>query len=194
MVLSSKVSVRPGGVHGFCWFAAAPIAAGEMVWEKGTAHYNDVDVPKSTLLTWPAAERDHFMALAYQVSPGIYRGTDPSKAASISQEEANEYFVNHSCDGNCWYEGDDLLVAMKDIDEGEELVYDYALTESEPDWVLAEQCLCGKALCRGLVTGNDWKRADLQLKYGHHFTSYLLTQIREQQQQSIAAERAGAIV
>ena len=148
MVLSSKVVVRPGGVHGQCWFAAAPISAGEMVWEKGDVRYHDVDIPKETIATWPQDKRDTFMALAYQVRPGVYRGTDPALAGAIPEEEAWEYLVNHSCDGNTWYSGDDLLVAMRDIREGEELTYDYALTESDPDWVLAERCLCGAAACR----------------------------------------------
>ena len=225
MVLSSKVSVRAGGVHGRCWFAASPIRAGEMVWEKGDAVYHDIDIPKEQLLTWDEAARDRFMALAYQVRPGVYRGTDPALADTISEEEANEshshahthssypprplpslphllsshlpppllcvrYFVNHSCDGNCWYQGDDLLVAMRDIEEGEELVYDYALTEADPDWVLAPQCLCGKAACRGRVTGNDWQRADLQLQYADHFTSHILALIKASNKDSIEAERS----
>ena len=189
MVLSSKVSVREGGVHGRCWFAGAAIRAGEMVWEKGDAVYHDIDIPKEELLTWPQDKRDTFMALAYQVRPGVYRGTDPALADSISEEEAAEYFVNHSCDGNCWYRGDDLLVAMRDIEEGEELVYDYALTEADPDWTLAPQCRCGKEACRGLVTGNDWQRPDLQLKYADHFTQHILQLIKQHNQTSIEQER-----
>jgi len=177
MVLSKKVLVKPGGIHGWCWFAGEPIKAGEMIWEKGDMQYNDIDIPKETILSWPQQQQDKFMALAYQVRPGIYRGTDPAKAGQIPQEEQNEYYVNHSCDGNCWYEGDDLLVAMRDIAEGEELAYDYALTEGDSDWILAPQCLCGKDKCRGLVTGNDWKRLDLQQKYGQHFTPYIQDQI-----------------
>ena len=183
MVLSKKVVVRAGGVHGHCWFAGERISADEMIWEKGSQQYNDIDIPKSVIASWPAAQRDAFMALAYQVSPGVYRGTDPAKAGSISQEEANEYFVNHSCDGNCWYQGDDLLIAMRDIAAGEEIVYDYALTEADPDWTLAPVCLCGTATCRRQVTGNDWKLPELQRKYGQHFTPYVLDLIRQQQQQ-----------
>jgi len=34
-------------------------------------------------------------------------------------------------------QNDDLLIAKRDIKKGEELCYDYALTEGDPDWVLA---------------------------------------------------------
>ncbi len=104
-----------------------------------------------------------------------------SKAGAIPEAEQHEYYVNHCCDGNCWYEGDDRLVAMRDIRAGEELYYDYALTEADEDWTLAPACLCGTAACRGLVTGNDWKRPELQAKYGNHFTEYVLQLIKEQQ-------------
>ena len=187
MVLSASVDVRPGGVHGHCWFAREAIPAGAMVWEKGATDYNDVDLPKAEIMSWPADKRETFMALAYQVRPGVYRGTDPSKAGAIPQSEQNEYYVNHCCDGNCWYEGDDRLVAMRDIAAGEELYYDYALTEADEDWILAPKCLCGTAACRGLVTGNDWRRPELQAKYGDHFTEYILQLIKDdkakQQQQ-----------
>lgn len=182
MVLSEKVSARPGGIHGHCWFAGQPIKAGEHIWWKGDMQYNDIDIPKTTIDTWPQADQEKFMSLAYQVAPGIYRGTDPAKAGQIPQEEQNEYYVNHTCDGNCWYENDDLLVASRDIAVDEEIAYDYALTESDPDWILAPQCLCGKSICRGKVTGNDWKLPELRAKYGKHFTEHIVKMIEQEQQ------------
>jgi hypothetical protein len=104
MVLSRSVVVRPGGVHGHCWFAGEDIPAGAMIWEKGDMQYNDIDITKEELLTWEKDKRETFMALAYQVKPGVYRGTDPKKVGKIPQEEQNEYYVNHCCDGNCWYQ------------------------------------------------------------------------------------------
>jgi hypothetical protein len=34
-----------------------------------------------------------------------------------------ENFVNHSCDGNAWFIGDDKLVACRKIKKGEEIAY-----------------------------------------------------------------------
>jgi hypothetical protein len=36
------------------------------------------------------------------------------------------------------------------------------------------ECGCGTASCRGLVNGQDWRRADLQRRYGGYFSAYLL--------------------
>jgi SET domain-containing protein len=59
-------------------------------------------------------------------------------------------FVNHSCDPNC--ETDQIrrkmwIIAMRDIDPGEELTYDYNLYDSETED--DAPCACGTAICRG---------------------------------------------
>jgi len=35
-------------------------------------------------------------------------------------------------------------------------------------------CRCGAIACRGVVTGRDWQRPELQRKYGKYFAWYLL--------------------
>lgn len=62
---------------------------------------------------------------------------------------------------------------VRDIKCGEEICYDYALTECDPNWLLAEKCLCGQSACRGKVTGNDWKLPQLQQNYGNDITHIL---------------------
>ncbi len=52
-----------------------------------------------------------------------------------------------SCEPNVWFEDKDVIVAMRDIAKGEELFYDYALSESN-DFIQLD-CLCGSAQCRG---------------------------------------------
>lgn len=172
MVLSKKVRVSPGGIHGHCWFAGEDIKAGELIWWQGEQQYNDIDVPTAELNTWPQDKREKWLSLAYMVGPDTYRGSDPDK--EIPQDEINEYYVNHSCGGNCWYNGETELAAMTDIPAGAEICYDYALTECDPQWLLADRCLCGTSQCRQKVTGNDWQRTDLQQKYGRHFTTHIL--------------------
>ncbi|MCQ9617882.1 SET domain-containing protein-lysine N-methyltransferase [Paenalcaligenes niemegkensis] len=68
-------------------------------------------------------------------------------------------FINHSCEPNC--EGHEnaqgtrvYIVALRNIDEGEELLYDYALTiDDEITATLKSQyaCLCGAESCRGTM-------------------------------------------
>jgi hypothetical protein len=66
---------------------------------------------------------------------------------------------------------------MRDIKKGEEITYDYVLTEADPDWILADKCLCGAKNCRGQVTGNDWKIKELQQQYTNHFFPHVMKKI-----------------
>lgn len=58
---------------------------------------------------------------------------------------------NHSCEPNCGIRGLFDLVAMRNIKSGEELTWDYAMTE-DLDWkVPGGKCLCGSNRCRGKI-------------------------------------------
>jgi len=180
MVISDKVSVNEGGIHGYCWFAHSDIKKGETIWWLGDVEYNDITVSIAELEKWPSDKREKWLSLAYMCDENHYKGSDPNK--QIQKNEQNEYFVNHSCDGNAWYNGDNEIVAMRDIKTGEEITYDYALTECNPKWILAGKCLCGTKSCRGKVTGNDWKLPELQQKYGYHFLPHILKLIEKSKQ------------
>jgi hypothetical protein len=69
-----------------------------------------------------------------------------------------------------------MVVAMRDIRPGEELTYDYAMTDSDPR--LRMQCNCRSRNCRGLVTGDDWKIPSLQRKYGGYLSWHIREKIR----------------
>ena len=82
--------------------------------------------------------------------------------------------INHSCDPNVGFRGSMIYVAMRDIEAGEELSHDYAMERSD-DYSL--DCRCGSTLCRGKVTGEDWKLPELQARYGEYFSIYLRRKI-----------------
>jgi uncharacterized protein len=77
---------------------------------------------------------------------------------------------NHSCDPNIAVQGQIVFVALREIAAGEELRHDWATTD---DAVYAVECRCGAAACRGIITGKDWQRKDLQQKYRGLFSWYL---------------------
>ncbi len=79
-------------------------------------------------------------------------------------------FLNHSCEPNVGFGGNVLLVAMRDIESGEELTTDYAMFD---DYDGSMECCCGRPACRGRIDGRDWKRPDLQEKYRGYFSWYL---------------------
>jgi hypothetical protein len=96
-------------------------------------------------------------------------------ALSDDEYEAVMLFVNHSCEPNVGFAGNTVLVAMRNIDAGEELTTDYALFD---DYEGAMDCNCGRPCCRGRIDGRDWERQDLQEKYRGYFSWYLDRRIR----------------
>jgi uncharacterized protein len=83
--------------------------------------------------------------------------------------------VNHSCEPNGGMWGNFKIVAMRNIEPGEEITIDYAMVENNPGYKL--ECLCGNETCRGVVTGYDWKKKELQDKYKGYFTEYVTGKI-----------------
>jgi len=70
-------------------------------------------------------------------------------------------FTNHGCEPNVLsIDGDDTpeslsydMVAVRDIDIGEEILVDYATFEYECDGHQIDKCLCGSSKCRGNMRG-----------------------------------------
>jgi uncharacterized protein len=67
-------------------------------------------------------------------------------------------YINHSCDPNCEAVEDEdgriFIYALRDIPEGEELVYDYHFILDEPHNAANKKlypCRCGAAACRGTI-------------------------------------------
>ena len=87
--------------------------------------------------------------------------------------------INHSCDSNLWQGDEVTLLARRDIATGEELTVDYALCTAQSDWVLDSDCRCGAAVCRHIITGEDWKRREVQERYRGHFSPFLNRRIAE---------------
>ncbi len=105
-------------------------------------------------------------------------------------------FINHSCDANCGIKSSDTnspkneernhdddddnnracydVVALGDINHGEELSIDYETFEYEIS--AFEECQCGSINCRKTLGGYKKHGHFLQEKYGEHIASYLLKQ------------------
>jgi SET domain-containing protein len=83
-------------------------------------------------------------------------------------------FLNHSCEPNAGFAGNIVIIAMRDIEPGEEVTTDYALFD-DSDGQMA--CNCGTPSCRGTISGRDWQIPDLQRRYGSYFSWYLREKI-----------------
>jgi hypothetical protein len=67
-------------------------------------------------------------------------------------------------------------MARRPIVAGEEVTSDYATSTGVADFAMA--CSCGFSLCRGVITGEGWRRPELQARYGDHWILALLSRIR----------------
>ncbi len=98
---------------------------------------------------------------------------------SSPDDYEDSFFFNHSCSPNAGIKGQIFLVAMRDIRKDEEVTFDYAmcLHETEGAEPYRLECHCGKPNCRGIITDNDWKIPELQVKYDGWFSWYLQDKI-----------------
>lgn len=70
--------------------------------------------------------------------------------------------VNHSCAPNAGVVDDTRLVALRRIDAGEEIRFDYSTTISD-GWTMP--CRCGAAECRGVVSAFQLLSPALRQRY-----------------------------
>ena len=166
--LTHKARPVPTGQHGHGIVALDAILAGELV-----VAYGGRCVSRDELELLP----EHQQRRTIQVADHVYL------AGATEPEPAD--FVNHSCDPNCGMSGATNLIALRDIEPGELLTYDYACSDGS-DYDEFE-CGCGSVLCRGKVTGHDWMLPELQLRYRGYFSPYL--QARIASLVSVGAER-----
>ena len=59
------------------------------------------------------------------------------------------------------------LVTLRDVAVGEELVVDYAMSSTDPAYLL--RCHCDSYRCRQMVEGTDWRIPQLQQRYAGHW-------------------------
>ncbi|MCX6049124.1 MAG: SET domain-containing protein-lysine N-methyltransferase [Chloroflexi bacterium] len=85
--------------------------------------------------------------------------------------------INHCCEPNAGLDGQIILRAMRDITPGEEVCFDYAMSDGSPYDEF--ECTCGAKNCRHWITGEDWRRPELQRKYANWFSPYLRRRIEQ---------------
>lgn len=83
--------------------------------------------------------------------------------------------VNHSCEPNLGFVSEITLVAIRHIEPGAELTFDYATCDSLPYDEF--ECECASPTCRLKVTGEDWMSPAVQQLRAGHFSPYLQRRI-----------------
>jgi SET domain-containing protein len=163
--LSPKAAVQPSPIQGRGLFAVEPIDKGEVVCVKGGYIFDRQRLRQVSETLGPAE---------IQIAEDLFIG--PLVEA---EREGSMIFSNHSCDPNIGVQGQIVFVALRDIKAGEELTHDWATTDDDS---YEMECNCGSEICRKLLTGQDWRRKDLQEKYRGYMSWYLQEKIRRESQ------------
>lgn len=86
-------------------------------------------------------------------------------------------YGNHSCEPNMWLDGPNKWIALRRILSGEEICSDYALFTADPVWKML--CKCNTSKCRKIITGKDWEKKELQVRYSGHFSPFITRRIKK---------------
>lgn len=89
----------------------------------------------------------------------------------VSEVEGPADWVNHSCEPNAGMRGQITLVALRDIEGGDEICFDYAMSDASNYDEF--DCACAKPSCRGRISGSDWSRTDVAQRYAGFFSPYI---------------------
>ena len=136
---------------GKCLIATSNIAKDEVIAEFDGSEYF---VEKATDL--PPAVANHviqFEEHAWRDSNGLAR------------------YINHSCEPNCGMRGLFTIVAMRDIAAGEELLWDYDMSE-DSDWRM--ECRCGTPSCRKVIGSFGQLPTEIRQKYRGYISDWLV--------------------
>ncbi|MCG8435860.1 MAG: SET domain-containing protein-lysine N-methyltransferase [Gammaproteobacteria bacterium] len=153
---SPKTEVKASPIEGKGLFAREAIAKHEIVAIKGGSI---VDAA-----TWNELEKELGSA-EIQVNEDFF-----FFSVTPEEREGSMLYTNHSCDPNIAFQGQIVVIAMRDIAAGEELTHDWATTDNLDYEV---QCRCGSPQCRGTITGKDWRIKSLQEKYRGYFAWHI---------------------
>lgn len=166
-----RLEIRKSRISGNGMFAREPIKQGETVCIVGGMVMTGSE--------FAAFQETHSFYNSIQIDNHLHLVEDPE--ITRSQDSS----MNHSCDSSAWMEDEVTLVARRDIEPGEEVTVDYALFTTQSNWMLDNRCRCGSPNCRRMITGDDWRRRDVQERYRNHFSPFINRRIERLMKGSI---------
>ncbi|MHB8771384.1 MAG: SET domain-containing protein [Syntrophales bacterium] len=140
-----RTQVRASGIHGKGVYAVRPIKEGEPVLEY-----------KGEIITWRKALKRHPHDPG-QPNHTFFFHLGDGHVIDAKYSNAPAKWINHSCEPNLEARQDGcrvFLEALRNIEPGEELLYDYSLTiEGRKTKKVKKEhaCLCGSPHCRGTM-------------------------------------------
>ena len=133
--------MKGNSIAGYGIYASQEIKAKEVIF-RGEEMAQRIVTKRYVEQNWNVKEKETFRKYAYPLSKEVFLLWDDNPANWAPQ--------NHSCDPNTTYEGLNV-VALRNIEKGEELTLNYAnfLDENMEPF----DCRCGAPNCCGRVTG-----------------------------------------
>ena len=135
-----RFEVRKSGVHGRGFYATRLISKGTRIIEYAGQRVSWEDAPDE------------------ENNPHTFNfGLESGQVINPEIGGNDARWINHCCDPNCEAIEEDgriFIYAMRDIEAGEELFYDYAMEIDEPITEESKRkfaCHCGSANCRGTM-------------------------------------------
>src|SRR5579863_1390740 len=150
ILLTVHLELRPSTIdrNGVGVFAVRRLERGSRIADGVSADDFESLVSWSRFGTYDARVQSKVMAFCVGTPDGFVPPPDFS-----FDKLSIEWYLNHSCEGNCGFDVHGDFVAIQNISEGDEICYDYALIESNPRFSM--RCDCGAVRCRHVITGND---------------------------------------
>jgi len=148
---TEALRIGDAGAKGKGVFAAKRIEPGELVWDYAGEERWIKEIPKNV---W---------RYCFQVDYDKY--VVPKKGSA-------GWFMNHSCEPNCVIMGRTRIVALRRIDTGEEVTFDYSTNVGWDGFSM--RCTCGAKACRKVVRSYAFLPEDLRGRYGACVSAFLL--------------------
>jgi SET domain-containing protein len=160
-----KVILRASSLGGLGVFATERVEAGEVVAEF------DGDIYPFQYPRWTEDLLNHtiqFERYKFRDATGIARR------------------INHSCEPNCGIRELFKIVTMRPIEPGEEITFDYEMTEDSLWWRM--ECGCGTPSCRKLIGAHRNMPLEVKAKYKGFISEWLIQEAGELEQGVLGSE------
>ena len=151
--VNPKIVIKPSSIEGRGSFATELIRKDEVVSVNGG-------------LVVPIKE-----AAKLRETLGSLRGLQISDDFLLTVADPEEAMFNHSCEPNLGLSGAITIVAIRDIQPDEEVLFCYFLSDTNFN---AFACNCDSVTCRKIVRPTGWNDdKDFQKKYARYYSPYL---------------------
>jgi len=156
-------------------FAIEPIPKDTIIYEADPSQQETRPLTRSQLEKMDEKTKKRWWVYCWQLDENTFSGprTDIPLEEALGRDALN--FINHSCDPNIGFDGDDFMVMLRDVEAGEMICYDYAMSDTEAtlEASLEFECECGSEWCRGRIRANDYLIPEVMQRYHGRFLSYV---------------------